>query len=64
MSVRHRVNLALAKHDPAARYAYETFTTEKTAYFVFEQARSAELVREMLRILIKRKPLIHKGRKP
>lgn len=64
MSVRHRVSLALSRHDPQANYAYETFTTGNHAYLVFEEARSAEIVRDMLRIMLKRKPLIHKGRKP
>lgn len=63
MSARHRVTLALSKADPNASYAHETFTSGNTAYFVFEQNRSAEIVREMLRILFKRKPLIHNGRK-
>ncbi|HJW01371.1 MAG TPA: hypothetical protein VJ617_19955 [Arthrobacter sp.] len=65
MSVRHRVVLAMSKHEPGASYAYEVFYgIPGHATFVFEQARSAEIVVAMLRIIIKRKPLIHKGRKP
>jgi len=64
MSTRHRVALALSKADPRESYAYEMFTTGNTAYFVFEQDRSAQIVKEMLRLMFKRKPLIHKGSKP
>ena len=64
MSVRHRLVLALRKYDPEASYAYEVYSSDKHAYFVFEKDRSAEIVAAMLRILIKRKPLIHNGRKP
>ena len=64
MSARHRIALALSKHDPEASYAYETFQTGNQVVFVFEQNRSAEIVAGMLRIMLRRKPLIHKGRKP
>ena len=66
MSVRHRVAMALDKCDPAASYAYETFTdtAANRVYFIFEQGRSADIVAQMLRIMLKRKPLIHNGRKP
>lgn len=66
MSVRHRVAMALDKYDPAASYAYETFTdpTANRVYFIFEQGRSADIVAQMLHIMLKRKPLIHNGRKP
>lgn len=64
MSIRHRVKIALGKHDPATTYKHKTFEANNTVHFVFEQAGSAELVSEMLRIIFKRKSLIHKGRKP
>lgn len=64
MSIRHRMVLALRKYDPGASYAYEVYSTDRHAYFVFEQDRSAEIVAAMLRIMLKRKPLIHNGRKP
>lgn len=65
MSVRHKVTLALSKHEPGASYAHEVYYTDKMAYFVFEQDRSAEIVIQMLRIMLGRKPpLIHNGKKP
>ncbi|HEX9229773.1 MAG TPA: hypothetical protein VF885_24510, partial [Arthrobacter sp.] len=58
--------LALSKVDPEASYAYETITleSENRVIFAFEQGRSADIVAQMLRIMLKRKPLIHNGRKP
>lgn len=64
MAVRHRVYLALSKVDPDASYAYETFDTGRTVVFAFEDRRSADIVRRMLRMIFKSKPLIHNGRKP
>lgn len=64
MSIKHRVALALSRADPKASYAYETFSTSNTVHFVFEQDRSAQIVKEMLRLMFKRKALIHNGRKP
>lgn len=63
MSARHRVVLAMSKVDPMANYAYEVITTERHSTFIFEQSRSAEIVSQMLRVIFKRKPLIHNGRK-
>jgi hypothetical protein len=64
VSIRHRFVLALRECDPEASYAYEVYSSDKHAYFVFEKDRSAEMVGAMLRILFKRKPLIHNGKKP
>ena len=66
MSVRHRVYMALDKVDPALSYAYETYTSphERMVTFYFDDQRSADIVRSMLRTIFKRKPLIHKGGKP
>ena len=64
MSVRHRVYVALRGVDPTASYAYETFETPGHVSFVFEDARSAQIVKTMLAQIFKRKTLIQKGRKP
>lgn len=64
MSARHRVVLALSKVDPSANYGYEVISTDRHATFIFEQSRSAEIVSQILRVIFKRKSLIHKGRKP
>lgn len=56
--------VALKEYDPSLSYAYEIYGTGDHAYFVFEQDRSADVVAAILRILLKRKPLIHNGRKP
>lgn len=64
MSVRHRIAKALAGYDRTASYSFEVYGTAKHAYFVFDDDRAAASVSHMLRIMFKRKPLIHKGRKP
>lgn len=66
MSARHRVAAALATYDPSiTNYSFEVYgSTPKHAYFVLEDDRAAEAVSRMLRIMFKRKPLIHNGRKP
>jgi len=64
MAVKHRVHVALNKVDPSLSYAYETFATPGHVSFVFEDARSAKIVRQVLAQIFKRKPLIHNGRKP
>lgn len=64
MSVRHRVYVALRGVDPQASYAYETFETPGRVCFVFEDARSAQIIKTLLSQIFKRKPLIHNGRKP
>lgn len=64
MSTRHRVALAMKKGTQILDYGYDVFTDDKTATFVFDSGRSAQIVSEMLRLMFKRKTLIHKGRKP
>ena len=65
MSIRHRVAKALATYDHTiVSYSYDVYGTAKHAYFVFHDDRAAASVGYMLRIMFKRKPLIHNGRKP
>lgn len=64
MSIKHRFALALSQMDMAANYKHHVVQTGNTANFVFEDGQSAAAVAEMLRIIFKRKPLIHKGGKP
>jgi hypothetical protein len=65
MSIRHRVAKALASYDhTVTSYSYEVYGTAKHAYFYFLEDGAAEAVSHMLRIMLKRKPLIHNGRKP
>jgi hypothetical protein len=65
MSIRHRVARALASYDPSiTNYSFDVYGTAKHAYFVMQDDRAAAAVSHMLRIMFKRKPLIHNGRKP
>ncbi|KIA74382.1 hypothetical protein ANMWB30_09550 [Arthrobacter sp. MWB30] len=64
MSARHRVAKALKQMDPNASYGDKTITTDNMVLYMFDQERSARIVKELLAAINKRKPLIHNGRKP
>lgn len=67
MSIKHRVTQAVVKMDrDGQNWAYETWSDGTTAYFSFEDSRSAELLSWALRHMFKslRPPLIHNGHKP
>ena len=48
----------------ARNYAHQTVEIDKMVVFMFEDPQSSLVIRQMLHMMFKRKPLIHNGRKP
>jgi hypothetical protein len=67
MSAKHRMAQIVVKlTEQGGNWAYETWSDGTNTHFLFESARSAQLIRESLLHLFKssRRQLIHNGRKP
>jgi hypothetical protein len=64
MSIRHRVQQALLLERRATNYRHEVISQPGHATFVMEDPVAAQVILEALRLMFKRKPLIHKGGKP
>ena len=64
MSMRHRVQQAIRLGHRTNNYRSTQLTEPGHVTFVMEDPVAAQVLIEALRLILKRKPLIHKGGKP
>jgi hypothetical protein len=68
MSRWHRLRrgVDMLNKDPDANWNYYSYRDDRQTYFVFEDERTAQVVRDAIWLMFRanRKPLIHNGRKP